>query len=222
MKTDLEIQKNVMEELKWEPFLKASEIGVAVKNGVVTLNGTVDSYSKKISAEKAAKRVLGVKAVAEDIEVKLGIESKKNDTEIAETILKTLKWHSAIAENKIKIKVENGWVSLDGEAEWEFQKNAAKTAIEGLSGVLGIFNNIKIKPTIVATDIKQKINAAFLRSATIDSEKVMVNVIGSKVILSGKVKSYSEKKEAENAAWFAPGVSQVDSQIEIDDTIFAY
>jgi len=222
MKTDLEIQKNVMEELKWEPFLNASEVGVAVKNGVVTLSGTVDSYAKKISAEKAAKRVMGVKAVAEDIEVKLVSGTKKNDTEVAETVLNTLKWHSAVEENKIKIKVENGWVTLEGEVEWEFQRNAAKTAIEGLTGVLGIFNNIKIKPTITATDIKQKINSAFHRSATIDSEKIMVNVMGSKVVLSGKVKSYAEKKEAENAAWFAPGITQVDNQIEIDTAIFAY
>lgn len=222
MKTDLEIQKNVMEELKWEPFLNASEIGVAVKSGVVTLSGTVDSYAKKISAEKAAKRVLGVKAVAENIDVKLGVGTKKNDTEIAETVLNTLKWHSAVEENKIKIKVENGWVTLEGEVEWEFQRNAAKTAIEGLTGVLGIFNNIKIKPMITPTDIKQKISAAFHRSATVDSEKVMVNVIGGKVILSGKVKSYAEKKEAENAAWFAPGVNQVDNQLEIDTAIFAY
>ena len=174
MKTDIEIQKDVLDELKWEPYLSATEIGVAVKNGIVTLSGTVNSYLKKTRAEKAAKRVSGVKAVAEDIEVKYADSLLKNDTEIAETILNALKWHSAINEEKIKVKVENGIVTLDGEVDWEFQRNSAVMQIENLIGVKRIVNNITIKSGIVPKELKQKVNSAFHRSATIDSEKINI------------------------------------------------
>ena len=222
MKTDSEIQKNVMEELKWEPFLKASEIGVAVKDGIVTLSGTVDTYGKKVSAEKAAKRVAGVKAVAEDIEVKLSSGGKRNDTEIAEAVLNALKWHSAVQEDKIKIKVEDGWVTLEGNVEWEFQRSAARTSVEHLLGVVGISNNIKIVPTLSATEVKRKISSAFQRSATVDSEKINIAVDGSKVILTGKVRSYVEKRDAEKAAWLAPVVNRVENKLEIVSDVFVY
>lgn len=216
MKTDLEIQRDVMEELLWSPLLKASEIGVAVKNGVVTLSGTVDSYAKKLEAESAAKKVAGVMAVAENIEVKISQLGKRNDTEIAQAILNALKWHSAVQEDKIKMKVEDGWVTLEGNVEWEFQKNAAKNAIENLFGVRGITNLIKVTPTIAANDISRKINTAFHRSATVDADRIEIEVIGNKVILSGKVRSYAEKKDAENAAWLAPGISHVENNLQID------
>lgn len=222
MKTDQEIQNDVMDELKWEPFLTASEIGVAVKNGIVTLSGTVDRYAKKIAAETAAKKVNGVKAVAEDIEVKLGTSSKKNDTEIAEAALTALKWHSAMQENKIKISVENGWVTLEGDVDWEFQRNSAKYMVENLIGVVGITNNIKIKTVVATTDVKRKIASAFHRSATIDSEKINITLEGTKVILSGKVRSFAEKKDAENAAWLAPGVNSIENKLEIDSEVLTY
>ena len=222
MKTDSDIQKDVIDELEWEPFLKASEIGVAVKNGVVTLTGTVDSYGKKISAENASKRVAGVRAVAEDIEVKLLSGGKRNDTEIAEAVLNAIKWHSAVQENKIKVKVEDGWVVLEGEVEWEFQRSAARHQVENLMGVKGISNNVKVIPRLNPSEIKQKINAAFHRSATVDSEKVKVAVDGNKVILSGKVRTYAERKEADSAAWLAPGVMKVENIIEIDADVFAF
>lgn len=222
MKTDSEIQKDVIEQLKWESFLKASEIGVAVKNGVVTLSGTVDSYLKKIAAEDAAKRISGVKVVAEDIDVKYPNSLIKNDTEIAEAVLNSLKWHSAVNEEKIKIKVENGIVTLEGEVDWEYQRNSVVTQIESLIGVKKIINNIIIKAGIVPKELKQKINAAFLRSATIDSEKINIEVSGQKVILKGKVRSWAEKNDAENAIWASPGVNKVENKLEIENELFAF
>jgi osmotically-inducible protein OsmY len=221
MKTDLEIQKDVMAELAWKPFLKASEIGVAVKNGIVTLSGTVDTYSKKISAEDAAKGVAGVKAVAEDIEVKTSSNTKRTDADIAEAVVHALKWNSSVIDEKIKVKVENGWVTLDGEAEWEYQRNSARYAVQNLLGVAGLSNNIKLKPHANPVDIKQKISAAFLRSANLDSDRITVKSDGNAVTLTGKVRSYAEKKDAEKVAWLAPGVNKVDNKLEIDLEVFA-
>jgi len=221
MKNDIQIQKDVMEELKWDPFLNASEIGVAVKNGVVTLSGQVDSFSKKLTAEKAAKKVVGVKAVAEDIQVGISPVFRKTDTEIAEAVLNALKWHSAVQEEKIKIKVEDGNVRLDGQVEWDFQRNNAKTAIENLTGVRSVLNLITVKPKATSSDIQQKISSAFHRSATIDAEKITAEVSGSKVILYGKVRSIAEKEDAETAAWNAPGITSVENKLEIEELEYA-
>lgn len=222
MKTDAEIQKDVMNELRWEPLLNAAEIGVAVKEGVVTLSGTVDSYSKKMEAEKATKRVSGVKAVAEDIEVKLFSSTVKNDTEIARMIADSLEWHSSIREEKIKIKVENAWVTMEGEVEWEYQREAVKNAIKNLSGIKGISNLITVKPSITSKDVKLKIASAFHRNATLDSQKIGIEIQGNKAILTGKVRSWAEKNDAENAAWKAQGITSVDNRLVIDTEIFAY
>jgi len=220
MKTDTEVQKDVMDELYWEPFLKASEIGVAVKNGIVTLSGTVNSYLKKTIAEKAAKRVAGVKAVAEDIEVKYPGDSIKNDTEIAQAILNALKWNSAITEDKIKVKVENGVVTLDGQVEWEFQRGIVVSEIENLWGVQKIVNNMTLKNIVPIADLKQKIKSAFERSADIDADKISIETSGNKVTLKGTVRSWKERTNAEMAVWSASGVYQVDNQLSVKSGVY--
>ena len=222
MKSDIQIQKDVIEQLKWEPFLNASEIGVAVKNGIVNLSGQVDSYSKKLSAENAAKKIAGVKAIAEDIQIGVSPAYNKTDTEIAGAVVNALKWHSAVQEEQIKIKVENGNVRLDGEVEWEYQRINAKSAIENLAGVRSVINSISVKPKVTASDIQQKISSFFHRSASIDSGKITVEVKGSRAILRGTVRSFAEKEDAETAAWNAPGVTSVECKLEIEIPEFEY
>ncbi len=217
MKTDIQIQKDVMDELKWQPFLKSSEIGVAVKNGIVTLSGMVDSYSKKLSAERAAKKVSGVKAVAEDIQVGISPSYRKTDAEIAEAVFNTIKWHSAVPEDRVKIKVEDGIVTLEGEVEWDYQRVNARTAIQNVSGVRSVTNLISIKPKLNPFELERKISDAFRRNATIDAEKVSVGIIGNKVILTGKVRSITESEDAEDVAWAAPGVYQVENKLIVEE-----
>ncbi|MCC8426417.1 BON domain-containing protein [Mucilaginibacter sp. UR6-11] len=222
MKTDSQIQKDVMDELKWQPFLNSSEIGVAVKNGIVTLSGMVDSFSKKLSAERAAKNVAGVKAIAEDIQIGVSPVYRKTDAEIAEAVLNALKWHSAVPEEKVKIKVENGIVTMEGEVEWEYQRVSARTAVQNLTGVRSVANLITVKPKISPIELEQKISAAFQRSASIDAGKVNVTVSGSTVTLTGKVRSFAESEDAEDAAWAAPGVYHVLNRLEIEEPELVY
>jgi osmotically-inducible protein OsmY len=205
----------VFAELKWEPRVQPNEIGVSVKDGIVTLTGYVDSFTKRWAAEEAARRVRGVKAVANDIEVKLPFSSERTDPDIAEAAVRALKWDVLVPADKIDITVSKGWVTLKGEVEWQYQKNEAERAIRKLWGVKGVTNLITIKPRVTPSDLKQKIQSALVRSAETDAEKITVQVDGSKVILKGTVRSYAEKKEAERVAWSAPGVTSVDNQITI-------
>jgi len=216
MKTDLEIQNDVMEELKWEPFLNSAEIGVSVKNGIVSLSGIVDTYAKKITAEKAAKRIDGVKAVAEELEVKLSDSGWRDDIEVAEAILNTLKWQTSVDEDQIKIKVENGWVTLEGTVNWLFEKNKITELVENLLGVRGITCLIKVAPRVPVNEVKRKINSAFHRSATVDASNIHIETTGNKVILTGTVRSLTEKKDAEDAAWMAPGVTEVKNELLVE------
>ena len=222
MKNDLEIQKDVMDELGWEPSLNSSAIGVAVKDGVVTLSGQVDSFFKKQNAEKAVKRVKGVKAIAEDIQIGVSPSYHRSDADIAKAVIDALKWHAAVQEDKITVKVEDGIVRLDGEVEWEYQRKNAKAAIEHLSGVIAVVNLILVRPKIAVHDIEQKIIAAFERHASIDAKQIKVTIDGSKVTLHGNVHSFAEKDDAENAAWAAPGVMHVDSKLVIEAPEYAF
>jgi osmotically-inducible protein OsmY len=214
-RTDVSIQEDVLEELKWDSRVRANEIGVAVKDGIVTLTGWVDSYLKKMAAEQAAHRVQGVKAVANDIEVRLPSSSERTDADLAAAVLNALRWDAFIPAGKLDVTVSKGWVTLKGEVDFQFERRDAERAVERLSGVKGVSNLITIKPRLSPTDLKQKIEKALVRNAETDASHITIEVQGSKVILRGTVHAYAEKKAAEDTAWSAPGVSEVDNRITV-------
>lgn len=215
MKTDAQLQKDVMEELRWQSAIKSPEIGVAANDGIVTLSGEVGTYAQKIAAEKAALRVAGVKAVAEDIHVHLGLTSQRTDTEIAESAVTTLRWNSSIPDDKIKVKVENGWITAEGKVDWMYQKNAVKNALSKLTGVKGVTNLVTIDSKVHPSDVQKKITAAFERNALIDANHIDVAAHDNKITLTGTVRSYAEKRDAERAAWNAPGIISVENKLEV-------
>jgi osmotically-inducible protein OsmY len=217
MKTDIEIQEDVIEQLKWEPILNAAEIGVAVKHGIVTLSGVVDAYSKKRTAEIAVRKLSGVKAIVENIQVGFSPGFRKTDTEIAEAVLNALKWNSSVTDFQFKIKVEDGVVTVEGEVNWEYQRSAVRMAIEHLNGVRRINNLINIRSAVTPANVKQKILSAFHRSATIDADMISVELLDNRVVLRGKVRSFAEREDAVDAAWSAPGIRFVENRIIVEE-----
>jgi osmotically-inducible protein OsmY len=214
IRTDEEIQRDVLAELKWDAQVQPNEIGVSVKDGVVVLTGWVDSYLKKWAAEESAHRVPGVKAVANDIEVRL--PSERTDADIAAAAIRALEWDAGIPSDKIEVTVSKGWVTLKGEVEWQYQKEDAERVLRRLSGVKGVTNLIVVKPRTTASELKKKIEEALVRNAQIDASRISVEVQGTKAILKGTVRSWAEKEEAERVAWLAPGITSVENRITLE------
>jgi osmotically-inducible protein OsmY len=213
-RTDEEIQRDVLSELKWDARIQPNEIGVLVKDGIVTLTGWVDSYLKKWTAEDVSHRVNGVKAVANDLEIKLATE--RTDADIAAAAIHAIEWDTFVPSDKVQVTVSKGWITLKGEVEWQYQKEDAERVVRRLAGVKGVTNLITVKPRTTAPDLKRKIEDALVRNAEIDADRITVEVQGSKAILKGIVKSWAEREEAERVAWSAPGILSVDNRITIE------
>jgi osmotically-inducible protein OsmY len=214
MSEDTQLQQIVLDQLKWEPSVNAAHIGITAKNGVITLMGHVESYLQKSAAEKAVRRVKDVKAVAEELEVRLPFDVKHGDEEIAASAMNCLKWDSSIPKDTVKVKVEKGFVTLTGEVEWHFEHEAAARIVRGLWGVVGVDNQITIKPVPDTSKIKHDIVAALGRS-WFDPATINVSAQGGKVTLTGKVESWYERDEATSTAWAAPGTTSVENELAI-------
>lgn len=215
MKTDLQLKRDVETELEWEPAINAAGVGVEVKDGIVTLAGHLDSYPAKLAAEHAVQRVSGVKGIAVEIDVILPGSSQRTDADVARAAVNALQWNTLIPQEGVKVMVENNWITLSGEVEWEFQRSAAETAVRSLIGVRGVQNQIRLKRRISPNNIKTKIEAALQRLAHVDTEGIKVSVDSGRVTLDGKVHSFTERRIIEDATWAAPGVTTVIDRLSI-------
>lgn len=213
---DTDLKHDLEKELEFNPVIDATKIGIAASDGVVTLTGVVGSYTEKWSAEEAAKHVLGVKALANDLEVVIDTAEYRNDSDIARSALDALKWNFSVPKDKVQVTVSKGWMTLEGEVEWDYQRRAAASAVRNLRGVCGVTNDIVVRPKAFEGDVKDKIQAAFKRSAEIESKNIGVQATDGTVTLSGTVHSWAERENALNAAWSAPGVKNVIDRIAIE------
>jgi len=213
---DIELRKDVLEELEWDPSIDARTIGVAVEDGIVALTGHVGTYADKTNTEKVVKRIHGVLGLANELEVKLPIGSARDDVDIARSALSALEWNVSVPKNRIKVSVTKGWVTLDGEVDWHFQKRAAEDAVRVLAGVRGVTDKVGVTVKKASeADVKGKIEAALKRNAELDAKKIAVQASDGRVVLTGSVRSWIEREDAVNAAWSAPGVMNVVDHISI-------
>lgn len=219
MRTDHEVQADVLAELRWEPSLANDDIAVSVRDGVVTLAGFAESWADRWKAERVASRVQGVKAVANDIKVKLPSSSERPDPDLAHAAVDALKWNVLVPEDGITVKVSNGWLTLEGEVDWYYQKEEAERAVRKLKGVKGVTNLVTVAVRPASWDVKEKIRNALERGAELDADRIRVEVEGSRVILTGTVRSYAERRDAERAARNAPGVTEVENLIIVDPLV---
>jgi osmotically-inducible protein OsmY len=213
--TDITLRQDILDELEFEPSIDAAHIGVAVEDGIVTLTGHVSSYWEKTTAENVVRRVKGVKAIAEEIEVRLIGQKGTADDEIAKRAINAISWNVSIPRDKVQVKVQDGWITLTGKLEWQYQKNAAAEAVRGLAGVVGVANQIEITPRASVSDIKRRIEDALKRDAETEAQAIRVNVLNGKVTLEGMVRAWSERQAADRAAWSSPGVKTVEDRISI-------
>jgi osmotically-inducible protein OsmY len=220
VKTDLQLHRDVLDELRWDPRVNEAEIGVSAKDGVVTLTGSVPSFAQKYAAEKVVERVTGVRAIADDLHVRPTGTFLKNDTDIAHSVVNALAWDIEVPADKIQAKIESGWITLRGEVDWNYQKTAAERAVRYLGGVRGLSNLIEVKPKLTPQEVKTKIEAALKRHAELDAKHITVETAGDKVTLKGNVRSWAERTDAERAAWAAPGVKQVDDRLMVASAEF--
>jgi osmotically-inducible protein OsmY len=216
MRVDADIKRDVEDELRWDPAIDATDIGVAVHNGVVSLTGFVRSYAQKLDAERDAKRVAGVMGVANDIEVRLATLDERPDPEIVRDAVSALKAELPYSSENIRVTARNGWLTLEGTVEWNYARETAESAVKRVRGAKGVTNSITLKPKATPYEVRRRIEDALRRSAEVDAGRITVEANGSEVILRGTVRSWAERQEAERAAWAAPGITKVDNRITIN------